>query len=784
MSRFSLPALAALVLALAPLSARAQDAKKAAADLQNQYGDIQKQLASGTDHQKHLRLDKFAAAGDTVKVTGVFLDTPPAKGDDPVPFEQVTDELFKALRERLKMAELKFDNSGIKRLPPDQHPHVLLQIAANKKAAKGEPLADQVVFTNSVFGSAGGLSILGARPKGDESFKWLNAAGFTAALKGNPAATYANGTTAVAFNLDPVDWGASAAALQKLFAASGKADGTPEEKNKFALRRLYVERAYFVYQITKPGEKDVSVGLRFRVEGLRVGEDEVKVEWAQDAANPLVAGLIGRPVPADYAALVSGALEEPIKPLRAAVAAKPALDGVRIDPGFTFGSTGELQLAGLQPGLPEAAQLELAAIIRSGFTAFGKGKPLAAKFDKLAARPISYKAMTVVPTAKLMADMRAWTVATKDDLKLQRLYFPDDLTAVQKRYFVESGGLVLLYRPSNAADAKDVEAEFKRVLKTHLEAGVPQPGGAAAPPAAPPATDKEAPLPSLTAHLRKEMSVDQKKWNGVLIERGYFDEQNRYTVRGVVDVAAQNEELATLLDGLKADPKWADYFDPSPVKPALDVIPMSELLDRVKRVTPAYGTFDGVRIESARYDANVNLILDAHIVGQLDRDAAPLLAKLLRDNPKFKRRAPADKQVRIVRAAGPGYSDDQVADFSMALGAKLLSKAGASKADTEKAKTWLDVAVMHYPNEAGVWFLSAYYNFAIAKDEELARRDLYRMIALEGPLAFNGPAQRKRRYETARDLQGTVRTDLEALWLECFREVKDGGRPITMTPKK
>lgn len=780
MSRFSLPALAALVLALAPLSARAQDAKKAAADLQNQYGDIQKQLATGTDHQKRLRLDTFAADGDTVKVTGVFLDTPAAKGDDPVPFEQVTDELFKALRERLKMAELKFDGSGIKRLAPDQHPHVLVQAAANAAAAAGDAEADRAVYTDTHFTASGGVNVVGFKAKAGNVYGWMSKLPKTF-LSDHPAYKRPNGTGAIAYNLKDVDWTVGAADLQKLFAASGKADGTPEDKNKLALRRLFVERAYFVYQITKPGEKDVSVGLRFRVEGLRVGEDEVKVEWAQDAANPLVAGLLGRPVPADYAALVSGALEEPTKAFRAAVAAKPALDGVRIDPGFTFGSTGELQLAGLQPGLPEMAQLELAAIIRAGFSAHGKGKPLAAKFDKLAARPISFRAMTVVPTAKLMADMRAWTVATKDDLKLQRLYFPDDLAAVQKKYFVESGGLVLLYRPSNAADAKDVEAEFKRLLKVHLETGVP--GGAPAP-AAPPGADKEAPLPSLTAHLRKEMATDQKKWNGVLIERGYFDEQNRYTVRGVVDVAAQNEQLAGLIDGLKADPKWADYFDPSPVKPALDVIPMSELLDRVKRVTPAYGTFDGVRIESARYDANVNLIFDAHIVGQLDRDAAPLLAKLLRDNPKFKRRAPADKQVRIVRAAGPGYSDDQVADFSMALGAKLLSKAGASKADGDKAKAWLDVAVLHYPNEAGVWFLSAYYNFAVVKDEELARRDLYRMIALEGPLAFNGPAQRKRRYETARDLQGTVRTDLEALWLECFREVKDGGKPITMTPKK
>ena len=176
----------------------------------------------------------------------------------------------------------------------------------------------------------------------------------------------------------------------------------------------------------------------------------------------------------------------------------------------------------------------------------------------------------------------------------------------------------------------------------------------------------------------------------------------------------------------------------------------------------------------------MTLIFDAHIVGETDRAAAPFLAQLIRENPKYKRRAPADKRVLIVRADGPGYSDDQAAEFSLAFGAKLLAKAAASKEDNAKAKEWLDVAMLHYPNEAGVWFLSAYYNYTIVKDEELTRRDLYRMIDLEGPLVFNGPAQRRRRYDAAKDLQGTTRNELEALWLDCFREVKDGAKPLTL----
>ena len=98
---------------------------------------------------------------------------------------------------------------------------------------------------------------------------------------------------------------------------------------------------------------------------------------------------------------------------------------------------------------------------------------------------------------------------------------------------------------------------------------------------------------------------------------------------------------------------------------------------------------------------------------------------------------------------------------------------------------WLDAALLHYPNEAAVWFLSAQYNFLYGDENpgrrhQMVRRDLFRTIDLEGVLAFNGPAQRKRRYEAARDFQGTARNELEELWLKCFREAKDGAKPLTL----
>jgi hypothetical protein len=769
--------LAASLVALAAHAAPAQDddtqaAAKRAEALRAQF---QKKLATGTELQKRLRLDKFEAGDGSVKVTGVFIDSPPAKADDTPPFDQVTEDAAKWVRDQLKEPKLKLDWSGVNRVPPEQHPHVVVQLAANAAGAKGDESADLVVFTGSEFNSSGGLTVTGRGTRAGVSFRWMGSDPKSLLAK-HPAYLRPSGTGSVSYSVKSVDWKAGRAAIQKMLASAGKTEGTAEEKGALALRRLLVGRAYFTYQTGKG-----TAALRFKIDGVRMGEAGVKVARAQDAIGPLVAETVGRPVPGDYGPLVESAIEEPVVALRGAVVAHPALDGVRIDPGFTFGPAGEVLPAGVQPGLGPAGRTELQAVVREGFAAHGKGKPLAAQYALVAKQPVSEKAMAALPIRKVLSELRAWVIRTKDDLKLERLYFPTDPGLLGKHYYVNAEGLVLLYKPSNAADVKDVEAEFRRLVKAEMPDGIPAaPGGEPKDAGSPDAKDKEALLPSMTAYLRKELAADQKKFNGVLIERGYFDERNRYVLLGVVDNKEQELQLAKLVAGLENDPKWAEYFRAQPTRLTFTVIPMREMIERVRRVTPAYPAFDGARIESAHYDAVGNLVFDAHVVGALDRDAAPLLARLLAEHPQYRRRAPAGRQVVIERIAGVPYSDDQLANFSIAFGGKLLAKARDSKADRARAREWLDLATLHYPQESAVWFLDAYYYFAVEKDDELVRRDLFRVIDLEGPLAFNGPAQRRRRYEAARDLQGVTRNKLDDLWLECFREAKDGAKPITL----
>jgi hypothetical protein len=274
----------------------------------------------------------------------------------------------------------------------------------------------------------------------------------------------------------------------------------------------------------------------------------------------------------------------------------------------------------------------------------------------------------------------------------------------------------------------------------------------------------------------------------VLIERGYFDNAGRYNLRGVVDNKKQNAELAELIESYAGDADFKAYFIPPRPKGeplTLDVIPMAELMERVQRVAPAYPVFDGVQIRSAFYDKDANLVFGAHVVGKPNlNEGRAVLAKLVAEHPVYARRlAPSqnarDPKLKIeVLPPDPAPADDQLAGFSIGYAAAALADG-----DLDKAKKWIDTGLLHYPDESAAWFLSAYYNH-LRGDPELVRRDLYRVIDIEGRLEFNGPFMRKRRYEAATKLQGPKRDELEGTWLGYFREVKDQPKTMTLVPAK
>ena len=268
--------------------------------------------------------------------------------------------------------------------------------------------------------------------------------------------------------------------------------------------------------------------------------------------------------------------------------------------------------------------------------------------------------------------------------------------------------------------------------------------------------------------------------------RGYFDENNRYTLRGIIDQPTQKAELALFVASFAADTKWKAYFAANAkseqINFALNVVPMSELVARVQRVTPASPVFDGIGIAGAKYDTDANLVFTVRTVGKPRlNDARLMLAALVAKHADYSRRLAKtsnerEPKLRIeVLPEGSPPANDELPEFSLAFAATALAKE-----DMPKAKKWIDIGTLHFPHESATWFFSAYYNH-LQGDKELVRRDLFRLIETEGMLES---PQRKRRFEVVKNLQGQKRDELEKLWLECWKEAKDGVKPMTLVPAK
>jgi hypothetical protein len=393
----------------------------------------------------------------------------------------------------------------------------------------------------------------------------------------------------------------------------------------------------------------------------------------------------------------------------------------------------------------------------------------------------------------LHSALRKWVTARLDDIRLTRLYFNEE-------------GRLALICDMPAGDDKDlalVEAELKAQLGTFR---LPQP--VSRPPIQEPIvkTGPDTFKGSLTKHLQT-LVTDPKnsKWIEVLIERGFFNDKNQYVVRGVVESEEQKKQLTEYIDSLKSDPEWSAYFK-FPVAPTeLDVIPMAAMVARVQRVTPAYPVFDGVRIMGAKYvyitddksgfAGGLNLVFTAHAVGKPNLyECRVLLADLISKHPSYSRRLAKSSNPRFPKLRIQDVPEQQVssqaqmASFANGYGASYLARAQSASFferlyNLVQAKEWINEGLLYNPDHSSIWFLNAYFHFT-AGDMELTKRDLYRAIAIEEPLGFDGGDQRRRRYDVAKDLQGEKRDALEKLWLECWKEVKNGAKPMTMVPAK
>jgi hypothetical protein len=784
------------------------DAKSVVAKINEGAGLARiKEMLAASPTGARFRVDGFSLTedGKSIKVSGAML-VPGANDKDRMnAAKQTRNKVIEAVQKVAnveKFEEFDFDSTAgtgsVKEVRGERLPQLLLQKAANK-AGETNPATDELKLTDARFDTTGHLVLIGVKGSKPETEKWLSEAIPTilaenaAAIGPNEKLVDADGkqwvlTDRVELFNKSVGWPVSAAAVQRALI----------HKLTPARSRFRVDRVYFV---SSPGKVDeanpTGVNWEYALSGIVIGTDPPDAKAIAKVCDEVF-------VEAKWGQMKSGNLEgltkadfrvpDPGPKFQKAIAAIPALDGVRVDDLTEFGEDGRLLLTGLQPGLDEQNLKELTTVVVQVLNGLATGSDGNALYRQLPIRGISIRKMDRIKVRDLYAELRKWVAEKLDDIRLTRFYFN------------EEGQLTLICDtpPSDSSDRALVEKELKTRLANYK---FPSPSETA-PPAREPIV-KTGPNPfkgSLSKHLQKMVTDSEStKWTAVLIERGFFNEANQYTVLGVTDTEEQKKQLIRYIDSLKSDPEWSAYFKVPEANPELEVIPMTQLVERVQRVTPAYSLFDGMRITGAKYAFikndksgfadGLNLVFTAHVFGKPNLYECRLkLANLISKHPSYSRRLAKtsnDKfpRLRIEEVPMPPVPEDHLlSQFTTGFGASNLVQAQAAssverKAHFAKAKEWIDAGLMHSPDQSSIWFLSAYLHY-ITGDVELTRRDLYRTIEIEDPLAFNGGDQRRRRYDIAKDLQGEKRDELEKLWLECVKEIKSGAKPMTMVPAK
>jgi hypothetical protein len=524
-----------------------------------------------------------------------------------------------------------------------------------------------------------------------------------------------------------------------------------------------------------PRLKVAGVFLEFGFTPTNDPDAKPPFECLQDELREIVRDVVkevarGKQVLFDFSGIVRVERDDRLFPrLQKAIAARPALDGVRIEAKAAFGRGGELLPGGIRPKLADAKEREaldqdFGECYREVLAELATGKDASAdRYKKFAVGPAAKTTvMREADTRKILAHLRDWAKSAKDDIRFARLYFGPD------------GGLKLLCEAPSDQDIADVRGKLKEFAPEYYPAR-PRDG---APPA--PAVDGST-IPAFTPFLQKQLAEDPKHWSAVLIERGYFDVRGRFMLRGIIDRKEQKAALAELVAEFERDPKWKAYFARA-VDFQLDVMPMDELVARVQRVAPAYPAFDGIAITKASYDEDANLVFTAKVIGKAKlNDARLLLAGLLAKHPDYSRRVARSTDAREPKVRIEALMvEPSSADANRAAESAESAAAALAKEDTTKAQEWIDLGILHYPNDSTIWFLSAYYHY-LKGDTELVRRDLFRMIAIEGD---RDSFLRKRRFAAAKDLQGPKRDVMEKIEQQSWDEAKKGVKPITLVPAK
>lgn len=643
-------------------------------------------------------------------------------------------------------------------------------------------------------------------------------------------------------NLAVVDWDGKIKQFQKKLSAAAAT-------NTMRLDDIYFTRG----KATAPEKNDddkkkddaktENAGdLQIVFSGITLREDVAKKLFAEECKNwPEVNAAIGeRGVIADFKFV---AVDQP--KLQGWIEKVATFDGIFMDPAMVFDEAGKLVLTGKWRTGSDDEKARIQAILDNEFS----GDALAPQKNG-----IVYQ-LKPAPTRELLSDLQIWVQNNKN---------VED-TFVERLYYDKSGNLALQFLPVPSKDkpmqAKNqalIEKELRRLIKLkaielRLPADqklLPFPPAPAGPEqkkkAAPDTTvnfaprqafvsapvvfsarkgDDDLPLPP-AEHLRQKVIAKSEFWDGVLLERGYFDAKGNYRLAGLVDNATQIDRLEKELREMAAQPDWrpalANRLDTKELRRGLRIMPLRPMLEALMKAMPEYEELDQIRLSGRAYHAvDKKLVLvgfttidetDKAAAKERRAEAGDKFADLLRAHPDWRERVVAGlelnlatvKQNRNIAALASDrafeWLVDELADPVNPPGQSYASYVWAQAGCTpvvivyarpgkagDSAKKLpprdvlvrcihnLDVTLFHAPDDSGAWFLRAAC-YAAAKDEASALRDLRRMNKIE---MDNESAQRKRLAEIER-FQGYLRQLTIGLSQQALVDIGAGNPPRSL----
>ncbi len=610
------------------------------------------------------------------------------------------------------------------------------------------------------------------------------------------------------------------------------------------LRSVRIDRWHYAYVDDRPNV------LQLRVNGISIGPDFD--EWKDKLSNFLRAkARAAWPELFDVAPAFQVSPEEigkrseklfqPRALLQKKIATVAALDGAGINAGAYFDEDGKLCLRGVwrvrdkgDKGGPwgrQAQEAELRKVV---------GEVL--KTSPLVRDGVAFK-LSELRTDEVLQGLREWTADALEDAYVERLYFDD------------AGLLTIEGFCISDDDAFQIKAKLRELIGKHpqmkrgavrvfeltppdlaLAAPVrreealagPRPPPVRALRVAPPDDPSRAPGYRLdvrsgrgiAAQLRRlvqqprrgsEAPAVARKWDGVLIRRGYYAPDGSYGLVGLISGEAQRRGLAALLKEPARRAEWGSLVGRADLR-RLKIVPVAPMVARMQLVFPSYPTFDGIQVDSAAHDVDQKLILRIAVVGTGPSPRAlALTTTMLLEHESWRERVEgglrwlpisrqhADETDAYVQLLGAISTlrlgmlqpfptcDTGFTGLAAELDAK---KGGATRPKAEmtqeeriaKALGMLDVSLLHNPRDATAWYLRATCHL-LRKDTLLAERDMRRLLRQEDSRIYgDAPVRRGERLRLLEPLQGDVRRNAEKVRRKVEIDILSGKPPLRLAP--